>query len=396
MKPSKYLPLLLALSMIVACVETDISVAGFPEMVRYFSTTEAFVQLTMSVNFLGFCLAGLLYGPLSDSFGRRPIMLIGNCIFLLGAIGTATSNSIDSLIAWRFIQGIGASASFTVAFAVIADAYQGETASRLLNRINAGLTAVMAGAPVAGGFLAQAFGWRSTYSSVAVMCLLSTAFLGLFLPETNLKRQVFNPKQIIQGFWRLLTDIDFMSLTIGLTLQCAGYMAFVAGAVFVYVDRFQLSLMEFTFQQACVIAVFSIVSFFGGHINSRIGTRTSMILGLVLNVIGGIGMYSLAQLGVLNAAAFTTAMSIYAVGVALCYGVTFSASMELFPSLKGTAASLNSSIRLLIISLAIWIVGSFANGTFIPETTLIVSSAILAAGMLAYVAVRPRVVLLIS
>jgi DHA1 family bicyclomycin/chloramphenicol resistance-like MFS transporter len=396
MKPSIFLPFLIGLSLLAACVETDISVPGFPEMVTYFGTTEVLVQLTMSLNFFGFCLSGLFYGPLSDTYGRRPVMLFGNTIFLIGAIGTATATSIGALIAWRLFQGLGASAAFTVAFAIIADAYQGERASQLTNRMNAAVTAVMAGAPLAGGFLVEAFGWRSTYSSVAILCMISTTLLMLALPETNLKRRPLHTRQIVKDFWEMLTDFDFLNLTLGLTLQCAGYMAFVAGAVFVYLDKFKLTLIEFTFQQACVIGAFSIVSFFGGHINKYIGVKSALLTGLFLNVVGGLSIWTLALSDVNLAYAYTLAMCLYSVGVALCYGVSFTASMELFPNLKGIAASLNTSLRLLIISLAIWLVGLFANGTFIPETTLIFLASVLGAGMLSFAALRPRVSLLIA
>lgn len=391
MRSVALLPYLLGIALLTAFIETDISVPGFPEMVKYFNTTEAMVQLTMSLNFLGFCLAGLIYGPLSDSYGRRPIMLLGNFIFFIGAIGTATATDIHSLIAWRFFQGLGASAACIVAFAMVADAYQGEKASKLLNRMNACLTAAMAGAPLAGGFLVDAYGWRSSYIIVAILCAIATFLLLMFLPETNPNKQPFEPKQIAKDFYRLLTDADFMALTIGLTLQCAGYMAFVAGAVFVYLGRFELSLAEFTLHQGCVITAFSVISFLGDKINRLLSVRRSMEMGIVLNVLGGLSIWMLAIYGSQNAYFYTLSMSIYSIGVALCYGVTFTASMELFPTLKGAASSMNMSIRLLIIALVIGVVGSFADGTFVPETSLLILCALVSACLFTFVAARPKV-----
>ncbi len=389
------LPYLLSLALLAACVETDISVPGFPEMVRYFSTTEAQVQMTMGINFLAFCIAGLFHGPLSDSYGRRRVMLIGNVVFLIGAIGSATASSIEILIAWRFFQGLGASAGFTVGFAMVADAYKGEKASTIMNRLNGVLTAAMAGAPVLGGFLVQAYGWRSTYSSIAVLCIFATLALFVFLPETNTNLQPFKPRQILRNFSRLLTSIEFLGLTLVPTLQCTGYMAFVAGAVFFYVETMGTSLLQFTAHQACVIGCFSIVSLLAGQITAKLGTRNTLKWGLASNVFGSITLLLLALFSVRIPVAYTFAMSLYSIGIAFCYGPSFTASMELFPDIKGSAASLNMAIRLFVMAMAINAIGILANHTFIPETSLIFASGILGAACLIFVATKPNVLSLL-
>ena len=110
MMPRRFLPLLI-LSLIACCIEVDISVPGFPDMGRHFNVEDGIIQMTIAYNFLGFCLGAAIYGPLSDAYGRRPIMIWGNAILLLGAIGCVIAPSIPFLLATRLIQGIGASAS---------------------------------------------------------------------------------------------------------------------------------------------------------------------------------------------------------------------------------------------------------------------------------------------
>lgn len=391
MRKLALLPYILCLTLLAACVETDISVPGFPEMVRYFSATEAQVQMTMAINFLAFCIAGLFYGPLSDTFGRRKTMIYGNIIFLIGAIGTSMASSIETLIAWRFFQGLGASAGWTVAFAMVADAYQGERASKLVNLLNGILTAAMAGAPVLGSFLVESLGWRSTYSSVAVLCFISTVTMILFLPETHHNRIPFKPKQILSDFKKLLTSFDFMALTLVPTLQCTGYMAFVAGAVFFYVETMGVSLVQFAIYQACAIGSFSLISLLNGQITALLGTRRMLVSGLFLNVLGAVILLALALMSVKIAYLYTIAMCMYAVGVAFCYGPTFTASLELYPNLKGAASSLNMAIRLFVMSMAINAVSVLANHTFIPETALIFISAMSAGGCLIFIASQPKI-----
>lgn len=390
MKNIAFLPFLLCITLLAACVETDISVPGFPDMVRYFSTTEGHIQLTMSINFLGFCLAGLFLGPLSDAYGRRPVMLWGNVIFLIGAIGTATAPTLTTLIAWRFFQGIGASAAFTLFIAMIADAYQGERASHLASRLNAMLTAAMAGAPMLGGLLVETWGWRSTYSSVAVLCLVATILLFLFLPETNQNRQPLELKKILRNYKLLITSRDFIALALVPTVLCAGYMAFVSCAVFFYTEQLKVPLGLFTLHQGCVIACFSVVSFFGGKIYALVGARQAVVAGAIVNMVGASGLVLLSLLDSSSAMLFTLSMSMFSTGVALSYGPTFTASMEVMSEIKGTASSLNSSIRLIVMALLIGLAGYTYDGTFLPVATIQFACASSAALLTVFIVGRPH------
>lgn len=382
------LPFLLCLVLLVASIETDISVPGFPDMVRYFGATEAQIQLTMSINFLGFCLACLILGPLSDSYGRRPVMLLGMVIFLLAAIGTVTATSLPLLIVWRFFQGVGAGTE-TLFIAMIADAYQGERASRLLTRLNAVLTAAMAGAPIAGGMLVESFGWRSTYSSVALLCLVTTPLIALFLPETNHNKQPFVLKEILRNFRQLITSQDFLLLTMIPTILCTGYLIYVGSAVFFYIDQLGVDLRAFTIHQGCVIGCFSLVSFLAGHINSKIGASNAVIAGALLTAFGALCLSISAGLSVTLPSAYTVGMCLYATGVALAYAPIFTGSMELYPNLRGVASSMGMSLRLLMVSAGIWIAGMLYDGTFIPIASLILATAMISSVLIVAVLARP-------
>src|SRR5437868_14748147 len=116
--PIIFIPLLI-LSLISCCIEVDISVPSFPDMAHYFQVSYVSIQLTIAVNFAGFCLASLFYGPLSDCYGRRKIMLIGNFLLLIGAAACVFATSLNILLLARFIQGLGASCSAVLVFTMI-------------------------------------------------------------------------------------------------------------------------------------------------------------------------------------------------------------------------------------------------------------------------------------
>ena len=105
---TKSLPLLLVISLLTCCVEVDISVPSFPDISDYFNISDGLTQMTVALNFFGFCLSSVVYGPLSDSFGRRKVMIIGNAIMMLGACGCAFAPNIEFLLCSRLLQGIGA------------------------------------------------------------------------------------------------------------------------------------------------------------------------------------------------------------------------------------------------------------------------------------------------
>lgn len=149
---------LLILSLVVCCIETDMSAPSFPDMSKHFNVSKGMIQYTIAINFLGFCVASLFYGALSDSYGRRPIMVMGNAFMMVGALGCVWAPSIEMLLAARFIQGVGASTSAVVVFAMIADCYQGNEALKRIGIMNSALTIFMSVAPIAGSFLNQAIG----------------------------------------------------------------------------------------------------------------------------------------------------------------------------------------------------------------------------------------------
>nr|WP_237349961.1 MFS transporter [Wolbachia endosymbiont of Cylisticus convexus] len=178
------LPFLLILSLIAKFIEIDISIPSFPDIVRYFNVSEGTIQLTIAYNFLGFCIGGLFFGPLSECYGRRRIMIIGNTFLLIGAVGCVVAPSVFYLLISRFIQGIGVSTSVVV-FAIIADSYKGDKAVKFIGIMNSVLTVVMAIAPVLGSFINEIVGWRGNYASVAILCLISWVLLLFLLPETK-------------------------------------------------------------------------------------------------------------------------------------------------------------------------------------------------------------------
>lgn len=349
---------LLMFSLIACCIELEISAPSFPDIMNSLQISEQLVGLTITYNLIAFCIAALIYGPLSEIFGRRRIMIIGNAILAIGALGCAMAPSIQWLLASRFIQGFGAATSAVVVLAMIADVYSTDKAAKLYGFMNAFFTTLMSLAPVTGGFISAAIGWRGNYTVVAVICVISWLVLYKFLPETHQKilgkNSTINDNNFssvggvqlltttLVDYKRLLTSPLFLITSSIPSLLYGAYVAFVAIAPFIYMSTFKLSILEYTLHQGSILAVFALVSIFSGKITSRLGMYKTIWISL-----GFISLASILMLISNTAYEFTLSNIISCFGSALLYPVIFAKSFEIFPELRGTASSAMMSLRYL-------------------------------------------------
>ncbi|CAF2063232.1 unnamed protein product [Rotaria magnacalcarata] len=195
------LPFIFVISLLACCIEVDISVPSFPDISDYFNISDGLTQMTIAINFLGFCLSSVVYGPLSDCYGRRNVMLISNAIMLVGVIFCVFANSIELLLLSRFVQGFGASTSAVVVFAMIADVYETDKAAKLIGVMNSLITVFMSVAPIAGGFINGLVGFRGNYLVIALVSLISWLILYFKLPETK------KIKEFCMHLWRRVSLI---------------------------------------------------------------------------------------------------------------------------------------------------------------------------------------------
>jgi DHA1 family bicyclomycin/chloramphenicol resistance-like MFS transporter len=333
--------------------------------------------LTITYNLLGFCLASLIYGPLSEIYGRRTIMLIGNAILMIGAIGCVMAPTIGFLLGSRFIQGIGAATSAVVVSAIIADVYAADKAASLYGLMNAVFSSLMALAPVMGGFINRTVGWRGNYGSVALICLISWFLLFFFLPETNKNRKPLNVNKILIDYKTLLTSPLFLAASAVPSLLYGCYMTFVAIIPFLYMQTFKLDIFAYTIHQGIIVAAFALSSAFLGKIIKLLGRKKSLYIGLSLSVIAAALMLTAS-----SPYWMTATMSLFCIGSAILQPIIFAQSIESFPTIKGTASSAIMSMRYLLCSGLTGVGSYFYNGTPLTLSVVIFVTMIMITGLI--------------
>ena len=368
----KYLSLIIVI-FIAACIETDIYLPAFPDMMVWFSASEGAIQSLLTWNFVGICLSGPLYGPLSDSFGRKKPLMIALGMFLLGSLITIFAQNFDQMLWGRILQGLGSGGCFTLGTAVIFDAFQKDRAISATNSLNTIIPIIMSIAPMIGGYLNHTFGFRSNFLAIAIFVLLSFIITLFFFDETlpKEKRVSLQARVVLADFKQAFCNLGFWQLTGVISLLFSGYIAFLSGTAVLFVVEFGMSKTIFPFIQAAILGGWVAGSLVLNRAIAKWGHLRIKRAGTVLSVIGGLGFAAISLIAPRNPYLQTSGMVLYAFGANWIIGLYFPEGMEILPKIKGITASLLTSARLLFAALIVGLTSALYNATIYPLAAVI-------------------------
>lgn len=373
----KYL-LLIVVIFIAACIETDIYLPAFPDMMTFFKVTEDEIQSLLTWNFVGICLSGPLYGPVSDSMGRKKPLFIALGLFLLGSIITLFAQTFDQMLLGRFLQGLGSGGCFTLGTAILFDAFQAEKATKALNQLNMIIPFIMALAPMLGGYLNCAYGFRSNFLAIALFVLASLAISIFFYDETlpAENRAPFQIKKMAKDFKTAFCCLPFWQVTLIASLIFAGYLTFLSGTAVLFVVEFGMKKEVFPFFQAAILGAWLIASLTCSPSISRWGIQKLKQVGILLIVLGGLELGVSTVITPKDPYLLTAGVLLFAFGSNWIISLYFPEGMELLPEIKGVTSSLMTSARLLITSLVVGLTSALYNGTIYPISGMILGTII--------------------
>lgn len=229
-------------------IGVDMYLPGLPEMARDLGIGEGAMQLSLMVYFLGLMLGQLLYGPLSDKYGRKPLIYTGLTVFVVGSIGCALSTRFEEHLWMRFLQGMGGSIGLVIAFAIVRDAFRAAEMGKMISIILAvlGLSPVIA--PMMGSALLTAFSWPGIFWALAVYGVVVAAAVALVLEETRdaQLRATSALRQVLHNYVRIFLDKRFLPFALALCTAQAGFFAYIAGSASVLISEYGLTPTQFS------------------------------------------------------------------------------------------------------------------------------------------------------
>jgi MFS transporter, DHA1 family, multidrug resistance protein len=336
------LTLLLALLTGLGPLSTDMYVPSLPDIGHALHAPTGQVQLTISSYLLGFATGQIIYGPISDRFGRRPVLLAALALYGAGSVICATAQSIEMLIVTRFFQALGGAGAIVLARAVVRDLYSGVRAGRELSLMGSIQAFAPIFAPVIGGVLQTTFGWRSSFILLVIFAAVAGSATARLLPET-LRKPTSGPFSLaaMGGLYRsVLEHRGFLAHLGIMTPMFVGLYAWVSGASIVIQGVYGLSPLMF----GVTYAVGSLGYMLGTNIAVRIVMRYGLDrmigAGTLTMAAGGLTMAGVAALGLTGVVWLVAGMTIYLTGMGLAMPQTMASALTPFPDRAGTASSL--------------------------------------------------------
>jgi MFS transporter, DHA1 family, multidrug resistance protein len=333
---------LLAALTAIGPLSTDMYLPSLPSIAADLQTGTAQVGLTISAYLIGFAAGQIVYGPVSDRHGRKPVLLGALALYSAASLACAFSTSIDMLIAARALQALGGSGGIVLTRAIVRDLYSGARAGRELSLIGSVMALAPVLAPLAGGMLQTVSGWRAVFFTL----LAAGAFIGLIvwqlLPETLAQRaeQPVSLRAMWDSYKILAKSRRYLAYLGLTTLSFGGLFAWISGSSFVLQDLYGLTPFAYGFYFAIGSVGYMTGTTLAAKLVLRIGIDGTLGIGSAALALGGLGMATALALGLTSALSLVLPIAVFLAGLGMVLPQSIAGAMQPFPERAGAASSL--------------------------------------------------------
>lgn len=352
-------------------LSTDLYLASLPALADYFSVSPAVVQQTLSQFVLGFGFAQLISGPLSDRYGRRPVLFGGLAVYLAATQVCTFAGSIEVLILGRFLQAVGCCTGIVVARAIVRDAWPPAEGGHVIARASSWLSLAPLLGPIAGGYLQVAFGWRAAFVVLSVAaCILAVFVAGYSETNRQPNRDALRPAGFVASYRIILGSGAFWAYTLPGALSYCSIFVFISGASFVLIKVLGVPTQYFGYCFAFGVLGYLCGTIVCRRLLLRVGVAATLQHGARLSLLVGLAF----------AGAVAAGLSHWALVLGCQFVVMFAHGINLpcaqtgavapFPERAGTAAGLLGCLMMLAAFATGNLVGASHDGTLGPLSTI--------------------------
>ena len=379
------LTLLLTVLVAFGALSNNTYLPSFPAMSRELGVPASGILLTLSAFFVGFAFGQLLYGSVSDRFGRRPVLLGGLAAYTLASAVCAAAPDIATLIGARCVQGVAVASTQVLSRAIVRDLFPPDKAARLMSVMAAVFTIVPGFAPLVGGFMETAFGWRSVFMLLAGIGALVALTVWKGFGESLRAPDPFalDPARIFHNYRAIIRSPVFLGYTFAFGFTFAGMFAFHSASSFVFIDLLGYRPETYGMFFTMVVTGYFLGSLASARLTLRFGYRRMVTTGGMVATLGGALMMALVLAGFRGWWVIVGPQFLFLVGTGLIMPNSLAGALAPFPDKAGAASALFGFLQQLTGASMVAIIGLAADGTELP-----MAAGILAGAMLAWMAGR--------
>ncbi len=375
---SKTLLVLLAATSALGPASMQILLPALPVIKETFQVSTEVAQLTLSLSMLAIALGTLFYGPLSDKYGRKPVMLLGLSITIAGSVFCYLANTIELLITGRFIQAFGGAVGLVLARAIVRDVYGAQDAARVIATLVMVMVVIPMLSPALGGELMLRPGWESVFLVIAIASLILLALLSSNLPETLKEPVPFaGVAAMASNYLRLFTSRAFCGYAFCVTFVSVVFFSFISAAPEIMVSVLHRPATEYGYYFVMVPLGFMTGNYLARHYGNRIELNKMISIGASLGVAGIVLAIVLQLSGFHQPVALFAPVTLAVLGNGITLPNAQAAAINEFPQFAGSASGLTGFLQMFFSAMAAQLVAVIFNGSVYPLLAMMLGASVM-------------------